>query len=303
MKNIEETDRKCQLGFRSPTLAVSASIGLKLRGFFAYNPAMMRNGNQMCWSRNRYRPVWSLILCAVAFTLGACSTPKPLPTEPDSGSTAAAKLPHIRNTIQVGAFSTSERAERYARRLQASGLDAFYMIDADGLYKVRFERFETIEAARGRAEVLRSRGIIGDYFIVTTEPAGSLEALNGRLRENLVHTAARFIGTPYRWGGASKKDGFDCSGLTMTVYRLNGLELPRSARDQFRVGQPVAKHSLEKGDLVFFATGRGKRISHVGIYSGQDQFIHAPRSGKTIRRSSLQNRYYKSRYMGARRYF
>ena len=88
----------------------------------------------------------------------------------------------------------------------------------------------------------------------------------------------------------------------MTVYRLNGLELPRNSRSQYQTGRPVPRNALEKGDLVFFATGSRNRVSHVGIYSGRGQFIHAPGKGKTIRTASLSSRYFQERYAGARRY-
>jgi hypothetical protein len=226
-----------------------------------------------------------LVACA-----GGCAT------VPDAVSPPARKpLPVIHYTIQVGAFSTVERAARYAERLAAAGLDAYHFIDRDGLSKVRFERFAVKSDARRRAEMLQARGLIEDFYIVYPRAAG--------VPATLVDTARRFIGTPYRWGGTSARSGFDCSGLTMTVYRLNGLELPRRASAQYRTGEPVARQSLREGDLVFFATGRSGRVSHVGIYAGQGQFIHAPGRGKTIRSASLDNGYFRSRYKGARRYF
>jgi cell wall-associated NlpC family hydrolase len=123
------------------------------------------------------------------------------------------------------------------------------------------------------------------------------------LGESIVQTARRFIGTAYRWGGTSPEEGFDCSGLTMTVYRLNGLDLPRNSREQFRAGKPVSRNALRAGDLVFFATDGTNRISHVGIYSGHGKFIHAPSRGNVIRTASLNNSYFAGRYQGARRYF
>ncbi|MGD9331655.1 MAG: NlpC/P60 family protein [Desulfobacterales bacterium] len=212
-------------------------------------------------------------------------------------------MPAIAFTIQVGAFSTVERAANYADRLAAYGLDTYYFIDIDGLCKVRFERFESKAAAQQRAFDLQGRGIIDAYYIVRPGAFGRRYAARESLQENLVRTAQRFIGTPYRWGGTSARSGFDCSGLTMTVYRLNGLELPRHSRSQFQTGRPVARDALERGDLVFFATRRPGRVSHVGLYRGQGQFIHAPGRGKTIRTASLSDRYYKARYAGARRYF
>jgi cell wall-associated NlpC family hydrolase len=88
----------------------------------------------------------------------------------------------------------------------------------------------------------------------------------------------------------------------MTVYHLNGLNLPRTSRQQFATGTAVKKFSLKKGDLIFFATkGRG-RVSHVGIYAGGGLFIHAPKSGTRIRTEKLSNKYFKRVYVGARSY-
>jgi cell wall-associated NlpC family hydrolase len=117
-----------------------------------------------------------------------------------------------------------------------------------------------------------------------------------------VETARRFIGLPYQWGGSSLDDGFDCSGLTMAVYRINGLNLPRMSKEQYRAGIPIKKGQLKNGDLVFFATSRGKRVSHVGIYTGDNKFIHAPGKGRRICAASLSKKYFKTRYAGARTY-
>ena len=242
----------------------------------------------------------------VGLLVGGCQRQvmHPAPRHPPSGVTApaAAMLPAIVFTIQVGAFSTTERAADYADLLASHGLDTYYFIDTDGLCKVRFERFDTKEAARRRARELAARGLIDAFYIVRPRSHGRTVEARAMHQENLVETALRFIGTPYRWGGASARSGFDCSGLTMTVYRLNGLELPRNSRSQFRSGRSVARDALQKGDLVFFATGRRGRVSHVGLYSGGGQFIHAPGKGKTIRTASLSNGYFERRYVGARRY-
>ena len=202
----------------------------------------------------------------------------------------------------MGAFSTVERASDYADRLAAYGLDTYYFIDTDGLCKVRFDRFATKAEARRRALVLQQNGLIDDFYVVQPRPSGQRRDEREQLQESLVQTARRFIGTPYRWGGASARKGFDCSGLTMTVYRLNGMELPRNSRSQFQTGRPVSQADLEKGDLVFFTTGSRGRVSHVGIYSGQGRFIHAPGTGKTIRTASLSSRYFQTHFAGARRY-
>ena len=263
-----------------------------------------------------------IALCIVLLVVAACAAPLPLPEPPlqpvsvpsvpaHAGPDAMASespavpdgLPVIEYTIQAGAFSTPQRAADYADVLLQKGVDAYHFVDQDGLFKVRFERFATREAAHRRASWLRSQGLIETYYIVTPRESNVSENPQLSMRQNLVKTARRFIGTPYRWGGASPREGFDCSGLTMTVYRLNSLELPRSAREQFKVGNPIPREALKAGDLVFFATDGSGRVSHVGIYSGSGAFIHAPGKGKVISRTALANTYYNRRYLGARRYF
>ena len=256
----------------------------------------------------------TLMGLSVVVCLAACAAPAPVtvPAEPSASEPVPTQmepkivqsdLPTIAYTIQVGAFTTTDRAARFALRLKNQGLDAYYFIDGDGLYKVRFERFDSKDSARRRAMELQSFGRIEGFYIV--EPGASKPESNPQaaLRENIVKTAKRFIGTPYRWGGESAGRGFDCSGLTMTVYRLNGLDLPRNSRSQFRVGTPIRRNALRRGDLVFFSTNGRNRVSHVGVYTGQGNFIHAPGRGKRIRTSSLANGYFSRRYMGGRRYF
>ena len=119
----------------------------------------------------------------------------------------------------------------------------------------------------------------------------------------LAATAESFIGVDYSWGGTTSDSGFDCSGLVRAVYQLNGLELPRTSREQWAAGNPVDERSLSKGDLVFFATRGGKKVSHVGIYLGDDRFLHAPSRGNAIQAASLSDGYYRARYLGARSYF
>lgn len=251
-----------------------------------------------------FRPVLLLVLWVILLNTGCSRHAKP-PAEfpPSPAAVTPSKLPGIQFTIQVGAFSTSVRAAAYAEHLEVSGLDAYYFLDVDHLYKVRLERFDSREAALRRSLELRSKGLIDDFFIVRPRPERGFPDFPLGLGDSLVQTARRFIGTDYRWGGTSPDKGFDCSGLTMTVYRLNGLELPRTALEQYRTGTPVPGKTLRPGDLVFFATGTTSRISHVGIYSGKGQFIHAPSRGNTIRTESMSNSYFGSRYKGARRYF
>jgi hypothetical protein len=235
------------------------------------------------------------VLVFTVFLLSGCSR-DPIKTSPKPASPIP--LPSIHYTIQVGAFSNMENAIRFNEKLRKQGVNAYHFLHHSGLYKVRFGNFSSKTTAVNRAKALYSEGIIHNFYIVA--PKNYSKA---HLRDKILRTADSFIGVPYRWGGESVEEGFDCSGFTMTVYRLNGLDLPRSSRSQWNAGMPVSRGRLLKGNLVFFHTFGSGKISHVGIYAGNGHFIHAPGKGKRVRRSSLNNRYYKKRYAGAKTYF
>ncbi|MGB7482157.1 C40 family peptidase [Castellaniella ginsengisoli] len=119
--------------------------------------------------------------------------------------------------------------------------------------------------------------------------------------KSMVSTAMKFLGVKYRYGGDSPGEGFDCSGLVAYAAEKSlGLKLPRQAREQARQGISVNRDELRRGDLVFFNT-LGHRFSHVGIYLGDHKFLHAPRTGASIRVESMDVAYWRKRYNGARR--
>ncbi len=223
---------------------------------------------------------------------------------PSRYPTAKKELHRMGYTIQAGAFSRVENAARLTEQLCSRGLEATYFVAATGLYKVRFGNFATRDAARETAANLKASGVIGEFYIVSPgEYAVAKRQEYGAeyIREELVKKAQDFIGVPYLWGGADPEKGFDCSGLAMTVYGLNGLELPRTAGEQFEAGTAVERENLLRGDLIFFHIS-SEKVSHVGIYAGDGRFIHAPGKGKKIRYDSLGNTYYLQRYAGARTY-
>jgi cell wall-associated NlpC family hydrolase len=245
-------------------------------------------------------------LCASLMVLswsGCATTLPPPPKVPPA--LPGREIPRVRYSIQVGAFTQVDNAARLTESLEKQGMSAYYFQHKSGLFKVRFGDYPTREAARMRAEALVQAGVFTEYYIVSPEDyALARIRLYGEatVRNEIVETAERFLGLPYQWGGASTEDGFDCSGLTMAVYQLNGLDLPRTSRDQYAIGAPVDRAELAKGDLVFFATKSRDKVSHVGVYAGDDRFIHAPGKGKTIRVDSLSDRYYVAHYVGARKY-
>ena len=234
----------------------------------------------------------------IILLLAGCSGLEPSPPTKVDIPSPPRQLEHVRFSVQLGAFSNVDNAVRLTEALQQTGLNAYHFSDASGFYKVRFGNYSTRDVAVGAAEIYRSRGLITDYYIV--RPPAVYD--NVQLRKRIVKTAMNYIGVSYKWGGESSDEGFDCSGLTMTVYQLNGLDLPRTSRQQWRAGTAVARNELLRGDLVFFATAGGRRVSHVGIYTGDNKFIHAPGKNKHIRLTSLSKSYYRSRFVGARRY-
>ena len=127
----------------------------------------------------------------------------------------------------------------------------------------------------------------------TPAPAPPADADRGA---QVVAIAMRYLGVPYKWGGASPSIGFDCSGLTMYVFAQIGVSLPHYAAAQYGLGRAVSKSELQPGDLVFF---RG--LGHMGMYIGGGNFIHAPRTGDVVKISSINEPYRVANWVGARR--
>ena len=113
--------------------------------------------------------------------------------------------------------------------------------------------------------------------------------------------ALSFIGVRYKWGGTSPDTGFDCSGLIRYVFnQVTGKSLPGNAREISQVGESIDRTELQPGDLVFFNTLR-RPFSHVGIYLGESRFVHAPSRGGKVEIVDMTDRYWQTRYNGARR--
>lgn len=119
--------------------------------------------------------------------------------------------------------------------------------------------------------------------------------------QDLIIKGLEFVGVPYRRGGNTVESGLDCSGFTRLVFLdSNGIDLPRTAAEQSQIGTKVSAEELKPGDLVFFNTMR-RAYSHVGIYLGNNQFVHAPKPGAEIRVENMQQSYWLTKYNGARR--
>jgi gamma-D-glutamyl-L-lysine dipeptidyl-peptidase len=245
-------------------------------------------------------------LCLIAVFFAGCGGA--VRTTPDTPSPIrdSYAAPRMGYAIQAGAFSKIDNAVRFTDSLKGLGLDAYYFLHESGLYKVRFGNYTSKGIALIKAEELKVKGVIEDFYIVTPEDypwgmaGGRLDP--GSTRRGIIKAAKSYIDVPYRFGGTTAEQGFDCSGLTMAVYRLNGIDLPRTSKEQYQAGRLVDKRDMKEGDLVFFDTMSKGKVSHVGVYLGDGRFIHAPKSGKNIRIDSLSANYFKKRFMGARSY-
>jgi cell wall-associated NlpC family hydrolase len=116
----------------------------------------------------------------------------------------------------------------------------------------------------------------------------------------VVQEARRFVGVPYRMGGTTA-GGLDCSGLVVTVYQKFGVAMPRNSHEQANFGKKIDRSDLEPGDLVFFRTSGNTAVTHVGIYSGDGEFIHASTRSRRVKYDRLDDKYFRKRYATARR--
>ena len=143
------------------------------------------------------------------------------------------------------------------------------------------------------AKYLNDRGVLAQMDFIRQKVGGKAS--------ELVVNAMGFLGVPYRRGGTDADTGFDCSGFVRSMYEQTvGLVLPRRARDQAAVTEKIDKQDLQPGDLVFFNTMR-QTFSHVGIYLGDNKFIHSPKPGQQVRIDDMRQAYWQQRFTGARR--
>ncbi|WP_369412560.1 C40 family peptidase [Pelosinus baikalensis] len=160
---------------------------------------------------------------------------------------------------------------------------------------------ETTKAVRSfqKRQKLKSDGIVENrtYYILMGK---NLKVGNEKVQDKakqITDTAKTYVGVPYKFGGTNPK-GFDCSGFVQYVFHQRKITLPRAADAQYKVGKAITQKELKPGDLVFFSTYE-KGASHCGIYLEQGKFIHASSHGVIV--SHLDESYWKTRYLGARR--
>lgn len=154
---------------------------------------------------------------------------------------------------------------------------------------------------RDSHEVYIFREFVAEVDVTVTSDTPEPILRTGVLVDDLIAYAKSYIGVPYRFGSTDPSRGFDCSGFVTVVMRNFGVYLQRSSASMASTnGTYVSRYSLEPGDLVFFATGGGRRVSHVGIYIGGGEFIHsASNVGVTVNR--MDQTYYRTRFVRANR--
>jgi len=198
-----------------------------------------------------------------------------------------------------------EGAEVFASPSTRSRL--YYKCPKDMLLAVKEERDEwlgvlMIDGSLGwvRKKDTRKLPFVSDVMLyIPGNINKSPNSRNESLEEKIVKTALGYLGVPYRWGGLSSR-GMDCSGFVQKVFSSNGISLPRTAEEQFRVGKAVSLDQLQIADRLYFASRNGK-IDHTGIYIGGGLFIHSARSKGGVSIDSIDDPKWRNMFVGAKR--
>jgi cell wall-associated NlpC family hydrolase len=178
--------------------------------------------------------------------------------------------------------------------------DDWYRVGLDG-GKQAWVHSSLIDTREQRQARVSRRGVVSGVTRAVEDAYGAVGSAASGLGSDIVQTAMQYLGSPYRHGCSGEGGAFDCSGFTSYLYRQKGVSISRGVVQQFRQGTPVSQSELAPGDCVFFRNTHRSGISHVGVYIGSGEFIHAsnPRSGVKVDR--LDSSYYGPKYAGARR--
>jgi cell wall-associated NlpC family hydrolase len=190
--------------------------------------------------------------------------------------------------------------------ITAVGTIQHTVVYGDSLYRISVKYGQTVEAIKAAnnlssdsLSVGQVLNIPGENVVSTVIPPSSAPLSGTTTGAGLRPIAERYLGVTYVFGGTTPS-GLDCSGLVYLVYQELGVQLPRTSRLQYQVGEEVAREDLREGDLVFFNT-TGQGVSHVGIYLEDGDFINAASNPGKVMISNLSESYWDKRYLGARR--
>jgi cell wall-associated NlpC family hydrolase len=205
------------------------------------------------------------------------------------------------------------RSSAHTHNRWRASLAALWLVAATSLAQAAPEApaAPAAQGSNGRTDaimnLLGERGLLRPLAPLTSGSGSALvETVRNSVRDtasDLVMTAMNFLGVPYRLGGNTEQQGFDCSGFTRHIFENSiGLVLPRRADEQATTAGllSINRAELKPGDLVFFNTMK-RTFSHVGIYVGDDKFIHSPRTGGAVRIEDMRDSYWARRFTGARR--
>ncbi len=209
--------------------------------------------------------------------------------------------------IQAGVFRYKEEAVNQQSYLASRNYPV--TLNVNGHYRIIVGPYENKETADFTVSKLLSEENISASLIdetnaeKITESSGVQEIeISDEVLGELVNVAFDFLGVSYKYGGMDVEKGIDCSYFMQKVYKSLGTVLPRTSNLQFRIGKKVKRDELIPGDLVFFRRYiKSSRIGHVGMYIGNDEFIHASYGAKKVTISSLNETYFRKRFSGARR--
>lgn len=208
--------------------------------------------------------------------------------------------------IQTGIFRDKEDAVN--QQLYLASRNYPVMLNVSGHYRIIVGPYEDKETADFTIAKLLSEENISACLMDETgvEKTASLNEegieISDEVLGELVKVAFDFLGVKYKYGGMDVEKGIDCSYFMQTIYKSLGTVLPRTSNLQFKIGRKVRRDELVPGDLVFFKKYlRSSRIGHVGMYIGNDDFIHASYGAKKVTINSLNETYFRKRFSGARR--
>jgi LysM repeat protein len=192
--------------------------------------------------------------------------------------------------------SLSRIAQKF--QVSASQLQEVNGLRDEKIYLQRPEEArEELGAGRKKSD---GEGLLERAEFTRAQVKGKGFLLDEKDRQLLVRVAKGFLGLKYTPGG-STPNGLDCSAFVQKVFQVFGIDLPRTAREQFQVGYEVAREALRMGDLVFFRRSKTTRPTHVGIYIGDGRFIHTSLRKRRVEIDSLDSRYFAARFIGAKR--
>lgn len=202
----------------------------------------------------------------------------------------------VSTSYAAGAYRVGDQGEEIAE-LQGKLVILGYDVMADGAFgPAMADAIKEFQKSQG----IKADGLIGPatYSALLGKDMPDITCSSGYISNKIISNAMDYLGVPYVFGGTSPY-GFDCSGYVQYVFANAGISLPRTADVQYEVGMPISTTELVAGDLVFFSTYTWG-ASHVGIYLGDNNFIHAS-SSRGISVDSLGSSYWSSHYIGARR--